>query len=176
MTHQLPHHSVSKSFNKSLDRTSYITDPVSSLCLSYSYVKRLVGPLQQIQHFATRTFQRVGISGITVIPLVLHATVDGDDVAFFQFVVSRYPMHHHIVGGDAQRGRKPVVVEEGRYPFVVPDKLLCLLIQFLRLHPRLYQPSYFTVGLCQDTGTFPHDLDLLLCLQVDHSTFYAAAN
>ena len=66
------------------------------------------------------------------------------------------------------RSREPVVVQEGGYPLVVPDKLFRLLIQFLRPHSRLYHPGNFSVSLRQYLCAFSYELDLLFCFQVNH--------
>src|SRR5690606_18502834 len=114
VTNQLPYHTVAKLLHVALDGKTDVTHSLPCFGLPYTEVEGFQCALQELERFRRSTFQRIGIGRVAVVALIKDATINRDNVAFLQFVVSRKPMHHDIINRNAKGGWEPIVILERR--------------------------------------------------------------
>ena len=98
VTHVLLDNAVSVGVSDLSNGCSHITETISLTHLSDPGPHRLSSAVDQVLGFGSDLADRHCEGSITVEPLVDGPGINGEDVAFLQSVIRRYPVNDHIVG------------------------------------------------------------------------------
>ena len=170
---QLAHYTVAMTGAMVLYSAAYIAYMSTGNSSLDAQIESLLGGLEQPHHIIGDLAHWERVCAVGVKTVQQNTAVDGDDIAILEYgLFRRYTVYHLLVDRGATSTGKTLIALAGGYTSGVANIFLGDSVQLSGSHTRHDVLCHFGVSLRQQDVTLPHELDLFVCLQINHLSIY----
>ena len=171
MTGQFANHSISPTLTMVLNGTADVSDMIACHCLGDTLVESILRGLKQLAYLIGDLADTECVAGVATVAIKLRSTVDGNDVSLAKnSLCIGHPMDDNVVDRGADAGgkwpsKRIREVLERRYCTVIPDELLCNMIQLEGRYTWLNMFTQFCKSGTDESVCLAHQVDFIFGLQ-----------